>query len=101
MKTKLTILLAAMTLVAGVSFAADYDQNVPREGLLNDAEYTRENGGVGNYLFRYTKDKPVAEAPAPEAEPVATNWEEAPTEPMATTESDDISLGASSSGRAH
>lgn len=99
MKKKLTVLMAAMTIVAGVSMAGDH--SLPREGLINDAEYTRENGGVGNYLFRYTKDETIAEAPAPEADPVATNYEEAPTEPVASTESDDISLGASSSGRAH
>lgn len=102
MNKKITILLAATTLAAGAAFAVDA---LPSEGLFNDAQFTRENGGVGNYLFRYAPNEPLAEETwseaQSEAEPIASNFEDDPTEPMASTESDDISLGASSAGRAH
>lgn len=84
-----SIALSVVALTAGISYAV-------ADGVLNDAEYTREHGGVGNYLFYGNKAETakVEEAPA--------NYVDGATDtstPVATN--DTINLGASSSGRAH
>lgn len=48
------------------AFSADYIMHHPPSGLLRDADSVRNQGGVGNYLFRYTKEKKEAVAQAPE-----------------------------------
>jgi len=49
------------------AFSADYIMHHPPSGYLRDADSVQKQGGVGNYLFRYTKAKqePVT-AQAPE-----------------------------------
>ncbi len=91
MKTfqQFSIALSVVALTAGISYSF-------ADGMLNDAKYTREHGGVGNYLFYGNKVETakVEEAPA--------NYVDIDTDtstPVATNDS--INLGASSAGRAH
>jgi hypothetical protein len=99
MKKKLPVILTALTAFAGISYAF-------ADGLLNDAAYTREHGGVGNMLFRYSKEvKPettadnLRDADANRYETATTDTSR--TEPVVTDNNDEIDLGASSAGRAH
>lgn len=86
-----SILMTAIVVLGGVSYAF-------ADGVLNDAEYTRAHGGVGNYLFRGTPVETAEKADA--AEPLAVE-ESDTTGPIAATDRDTINLGASSAGRAH
>lgn len=85
----LSIAVSVVALTAGISYSV-------ADGVLNDAEYTREHGGVGNYLFYGNKVETakVAEAPADYVE-----VDNSTSTPVATN--DTINLGASSAGRAH
>lgn len=53
---KIYILAVGLTLSTSVLSNEWTMQNPPR-GYLRDAESIRNQGGVGNYLFRYTKEK--------------------------------------------
>ena len=82
-----SILATVVALTAGTYAIAD--------GRLNDADYTREHGGVGNYLFYGDKVKAEKMADA------QTNFDTEPQAPATVTKADTVNLGASSAGRAH
>jgi hypothetical protein len=99
MKKKLALWGTVLTVVVGAPFAL-------ADGILNDAQTTKELGGVGNYTTDAFRNKATADTndvtenrePVADTQPAAAEPVE---QPVAATESDTVDLGASSSGRAH
>ena len=102
MKSKWTWILTGLTALLGASLAF-------ADGIINDADTVRAQGGVGNYLFydQYqNKDKVTRDT-------AMTNQDEWPSDAYYDSSSDDddtayydddssdsLNLGASSAGRA-
>lgn len=54
---KIYLTLAACLILTPSAFSSDFTLQHPEGGLFQDAESTRKLGGVGNYIFRYSKEK--------------------------------------------